>query len=438
MLGLLHGNDDFGRALMIANTAGYDTDCNSGNVGCLMGIKNGLAGLQSGADWRGPVADRLLLPTADGGRAVTDAVRETFEIVKSARALAGQLDAPPKNGARFHFSLPGSVQGFQPEDSGEVRGTVTVDNQNGKLALHLRHLAPGRAARVATPTFITPEYARMGGYGLICSPTLYPGQTVTASVIGSDLSGPLVIGLYARVWDKDNTVSIRRGPAQTLAAGQSAALEWTLPDMGGQPIAEIGLEATSHHAASGTILLDRLTWGGAPNVTLGKPDSGGDMAQRAWVDGVDHLHMGWTSMVYRLIQDEGMGLISQGEASWTDYTVSTTALPHLAQRIGLAAAVRGLRRFVALVLDSDHRVRLIEQRDSAHTILAESDAAWEMEKSVPLALTIAAGRITAKFGETILTAQGDALPRSGGVGLLVETGHAEFDAVRVQPTQQKQ
>src|SRR5262249_45453004 len=58
---LLHGDDDFQRSLMIVNTCGWDTDCNSGNVGCLLGIKNGLAGIDAGPDWRGPVADRLYL-----------------------------------------------------------------------------------------------------------------------------------------------------------------------------------------------------------------------------------------------------------------------------------------------------------------------------------------------------------------------------------------
>ena len=73
---LLHGEDDFQRSLMIVNTCGWDTDCNSGNVGCLLGIKNGLAGIDVGPDWRGPVADRMYIPTADGGRAITDAVTE--------------------------------------------------------------------------------------------------------------------------------------------------------------------------------------------------------------------------------------------------------------------------------------------------------------------------------------------------------------------------
>ena len=94
LLGLLHGKDDFQRSLMIANTAGWDTDCNSGNVGCLLGIKNGLAGIDAGPDWRGPVADRLYLPTADGGRCITDAVRETYALVnigpRPGRAAAGR------------------------------------------------------------------------------------------------------------------------------------------------------------------------------------------------------------------------------------------------------------------------------------------------------------------------------------------------------------
>jgi ADP-ribosylglycohydrolase len=41
---LLYGDDDFQKSLMIVNTSGWDTDCNSGNLGCLLGIKNGLAG----------------------------------------------------------------------------------------------------------------------------------------------------------------------------------------------------------------------------------------------------------------------------------------------------------------------------------------------------------------------------------------------------------
>ena len=59
--------------MKIVNTAGWDTDCNSGNVGCLIGVMHGLKGLEGGPDWRGPLADRALISASDGGYAVNDA-----------------------------------------------------------------------------------------------------------------------------------------------------------------------------------------------------------------------------------------------------------------------------------------------------------------------------------------------------------------------------
>src|SRR3712207_2090984 len=156
---------------MIVNTCGWDTDCNSGNVGCLLGIKNGLAAIDAGPDWRGPVAGRLYLPTAGGGRGITDAVIETYNIVNISRTLPGEEPLTEKDGARFHFELSGSVQGFQPDESIDSRGTVALENVEGhsqqgrrSLAIRYSHVAPGRVARVATPTFIPPEAISMANY----------------------------------------------------------------------------------------------------------------------------------------------------------------------------------------------------------------------------------------------------------------------------------
>ena len=47
ILALLAGGGDFAHSLMIANTCGWDTDCNSGNVGCLLGIRGGLQAIDA-------------------------------------------------------------------------------------------------------------------------------------------------------------------------------------------------------------------------------------------------------------------------------------------------------------------------------------------------------------------------------------------------------
>ena len=126
ILGLLYGDSDFNKSMLVVNTAGWDTDCNSGNLGCLLGIKDGLATFEKGNDWRGPVADRLYMPAADGGRSITDAVIETMHIVNIGRALVEEEPVFPKDGARFHFEFPGSVQGFR-----SLEETVKIENVEG-------------------------------------------------------------------------------------------------------------------------------------------------------------------------------------------------------------------------------------------------------------------------------------------------------------------
>ena len=106
ILSMLYGDDDFQKTLMIVNTAGWDTDCNSGNVGCLMGLKNGLKGIDTGPDFRGPVADQLYMPTADGGRSISDALTETYQVINVGRALAGLPPAAPRMGRATISACP--------------------------------------------------------------------------------------------------------------------------------------------------------------------------------------------------------------------------------------------------------------------------------------------------------------------------------------------
>ncbi|HEY9345980.1 MAG TPA: ADP-ribosylglycohydrolase family protein, partial [Inquilinus sp.] len=166
IMAVLYAPDDFQRAQMIVNTSGWDTDCNAGNVGCLIGIMHGLEGIEAGPDWRGPLADRMLISSADGGNAINDAVRVAYQLAGLGSRLAGGPDlARPKDGAQFHFSLPGSVQGFRAERGHGLAERLDLENivvPGGRaLALRYRGLGPGQAAAATTPTFSPPEVANM-------------------------------------------------------------------------------------------------------------------------------------------------------------------------------------------------------------------------------------------------------------------------------------
>lgn len=446
---LLYGDGDFHKSLMIVNTCGWDTDCNSGNVGCLLGIKNGLAGInEGGPDWRTPVADRLYLATAEGGRGITDAVAEALHVTNIGRALAGASPLAPKRGARFHFDLPGAVQGFLPEASAEVNGVVTVENVVGQsqlgarsLAIRYRGVAIGRSARVATPTFIpsktVADYFNRRGYALLASPTLCPGQTVRAALSAAcDNAQPVTCNLYLQFYGAEDQLIIRRSQAVALAPGDSHLFVWPIIDTDGGPIAAIGVEISHAQRADGAVYLDYLTWDGEPDIVLRRPAHGGDMWRLAWIDAVDQYDHHWPE-AFRLSQNRGRGLLIQGTREWRNYTVSAAITPHLAKAAGIAARVQGLGRYYALLLCDDQTIRLVKALDGDQT-LAEAAFAWQLGESYELALTVVNRQMTAAVDGAVLfaVADDDRPLLEGSVALVCDEGRMATDAVHIHPAAQ--
>ena len=139
IMALLFGDDDFQKTMMIVNTAGWDTDCNSGNVGCILGIKNGIEGLKSGPDYLSPINDILYCPSASGGETLTDALTETYKIINTTRKINGLEENFPKNGARFHFDIKDSTQGWRSRVGNKFCETK-ISNVEYKSALGERGL----------------------------------------------------------------------------------------------------------------------------------------------------------------------------------------------------------------------------------------------------------------------------------------------------------
>jgi ADP-ribosylglycohydrolase len=448
-LSLLYGDGDFGKTLAIVTTAGWDTDCNGGNVGCLMGIRNGIAGIDrvaGGQDWRGPVADRLYLPTAEGGRSISDAVREGDALVDIARRMRGLDPARPKEGARFHFERAGSVQGFDPVATGaEVSVTNVVghsDTGTRSLAIRLDDLTAGWSGRVTTPTSAPLSTRDLRTYDLLASPTLYPGQTVTARVeADATNAGPVGVGLLLHHATGDDTAAPCSGPTATIVPGGEALLEWMIPDLGAQPILDIGVEVsdiagspTPSGDASATVYLDRLGWSGPANVRLGRPADGGGTWRHAFVDAVDIVDT-HSPDLYRVIQNRGTGLLMQGTEEWHDLSLEAEVRIHLARAAGIAVHVRGLTRWVALLLDMSGRARLVRSQYERE-ILAEQ--ALDIDVTTPhrLRLDSLGDRIRASVdGMLVFDVHDQRFAAEGGaVALVCEEGRLESnDAVIVRP-----
>ena len=430
ILGLLYGDSDFNQSMLVVNTSGWDTDCNSGNLGCLLGIKDGLAAFEQGKDWRGPVADRLYLPAADGGRSITDAVIESQHVVNIGRALAGEQPIAPKNGARFHFEFPGSLQGFRPGEEATKIENVIGCSQKGARSLSVSFSDQGSAS---TQTFILPDELTMEGYNLLASPTLYSGQTIRAGFSAKQATS---LNLFIKVYNQDDQLDVVYGPELALTADTYAETEWIIPDTHSQPIAEVGFKCKGE---SGIVYLDYFTWDGAPHVTLTRPFSSNEcwepplVWRQAWVDAMDLWEVNWPEP-YRLVQNEGRGLILQGTREWQDYEVEAAITPWLVDAGGIAARVQGLKRFYALELGKGNRVRLVKALDG-DTILGEKDFEWQIHSSYTLKMQVSGNRIKAWVDNQL---QFDVFDEErpllgGGVAYVVDQGHISSQAMIVKP-----
>ncbi|RYG24848.1 ADP-ribosylglycohydrolase family protein [bacterium] len=401
LLALAHGQGDFDKSLEIVNTLGWDTDCNSGNVGCILGVLNGLSGIDR--RWRDPVADRLLLPTADGGRCATDCVREALAIVRMATSLTSE------GSPRFSFPFPGSVQGFTSTEA-------NVSNVDGRL----RITASGPAT-VTTPTFLAPEELKAGGYGLMASPTLYPGQTVHARVAA--VGAPFRASLVIRVYGADDALFDRQGPTVLLNPGPGREIEWKVPDLDGRAIAAVGFRLEG----AGTLDVESLDWTGEPETVLG-PTEGGTVWKRAWVNGLSELYEVGGSL--RAIQNQGTGLAFHGTREWQNLSFSATFVPTLASSFGLAVRAQGMRRYVAALVEEGH-LRLVRVTDGERVVLAETRIEWRMGEARELRIAAQGSRFFAKCGEIRLQADDERLGQ-GAVAIVVTEGRIDCSDPRVR------
>ncbi len=440
--------DDFRKALAIITTAGWDTDCNAANVGSVMGLVVGLDGINASYDFRGPFADRMILPTAEGSRHISDCCQEALHIARIGRKIMGWPEVPaPKGGAWHHFSLPGSQHGYLVE-SGEGVSAASVANvagPNGERMLEVRFsdLSPNRPARVSTPLVAAPTET---GYAVMGTSRVYPGQTiaVTGQVAeGAAPANPPLLRLFTRHFagpvrgEEAAREELFYSEAIALDRVGPFALTLAMPDGQQMPARDFGLEISGGPGVAGRVFIDTVKRSGAPKLRIEGALPRGQSASSpvlGWVADLTHISGRGSSDRQALIsygKNEGRGVLVTGADDWGDYTVSARLGIHCADAAGLIARYQGLQRYLALVKTRD-ALRLVRVF-YGETTLAQMPCSWEVDELHLLSLSIRGNHVTASLdGREVFAAEGSDLDR-GGVGLLVDSGVARFREFEVGP-----
>lgn len=435
LMAFIMAGDDFQKSIMIASSAGWDTDCNSGNVGCLNGIRLGLEGFEKGADLRKPVADRLYVVTSDSGETISDAVLETRKIVRAAAALAGEEIEIPKE--RYAFEYPGSVQGVIPfEDDKEEQVPIKIENSMGVTEpsgcmISFEGLGPGLHASCCVDTFIDLKPKGVEGtsyFDVLCSPTLYSGQEVEAFVYGINEKNPSLT-MFIQYFDEKDQLDIMNGPKIKLEKGGNE-IKWVVPDTKGHAIYRLGFKIESDTRLDGSIILKTLDWTNSPvRYEMGRsmemtPTLTPWTTTTAWlktfVSSADHFNPDYT-VTFSVCHATENGVVTTGSSAWTDYAVSSVITFSQQDAAGLVARAKGHRQYYGAVFTGGKAV-IYKQKNEKRIVLAEKEYGYKIDETYGLKFELKGEELALySDGELLLQAK-DSEYAYGQAGFVVDSG----------------
>lgn len=424
VMALLYGAGDFSRTIQIANMGGWDTDCNVGNVGAIMGVAVGLDGIPM--RWRMPMNDILVAASVIGTRNLLDMPACADLFCNLGRQLAGENPSslPP----RCHFQYPGSTHGFLFDGfNGKV---IALKNDGGGLHATVRKLNKKGEVRLFVKTGLRPEALSANYYGASFSPKIYPGQTVRAAItLPADAPPTLRAGLFVR---NDNRAEYHHGVGVPLIPGETTTLTYAIPPLHNALLSETGVVLkNTGQPWSGVFTLNWFDWDGTPQFStdfeLARAEFGA-ISQWTYLRGYWRLESG-------AYHGSGVGINEtySGDITWQNYRLTVQLTPLLGDHHHLNVRVQGARRSYAVGFAPDGRLVVYKNRGEYHPVAGVSFP-WRHGQSYRLTVVAVGSRLRVWVDDAPLLAwtDADAPYLHGQIGLSNFAGcHTRFERVEV-------
>ncbi|MBP3961624.1 ADP-ribosylglycohydrolase family protein [Paenibacillus lignilyticus] len=413
ILSLLYGEGDFSRAINICNMCGWDTDCNVANVGTIMGVMNGLDGID--ASWRQPINDFLCCSSVIGTLNMLNIPWCATYIASLGYKIAGS-EVPERwaailsgEAAQFHFELPGSTHAFRTDsDDNGVHVTSFVQNSDELAASGLRSLKVvydrtmgGYGYRVYHKTYYRPHDFNDSRYDPSFSPLIYPGQSITASLMVPDYIGAPI---KARLYVKDGHANVRHyGESVLLAKGEWTSLTYELPYMANVCLEEAGIELVPLEGWHDNLIayVDHMHFSGIPNYSVDFKHERTErwhglhqeVSQFTYLRGLWALENGELSGSYSGEPAE----CYTGDLKWHNYEYEAVITPQAGGHHNMQFRVQGGIRSYAVGLAPGNRLKLYKNANG-YKELAAADFEWAYGQDYTIKVAAQENRFSISVG----------------------------------------
>ena len=413
ILSLLYGQGNFSDTINIGVMCGWDTDCNVGNLGAILGVYVGLDGIDP--KWITPMNDFVACSSLIGSRNISDiATMAQLTVAASHRYFEQTPLETTEDAYNFTFDLPYATHGFKltrndsntPFTFGENIAIPEL-NRRGLKAV-FPNISGGSAYQIYHQTYYQPKDFDDARYDPSFSPTVYPGQTITAQYyVPTGDEETATVRLYAL---DITTGTYHYSAPQAAQPGTVASIIFDTPTLDNAIIGQVGVEFAPH---SNTYVVQKnmiayllsFTVTGAANFTH-------DFAT-SFIENWQPLHTEVATFtrktgIWDLQNDTLFGgglqpaLTITGDHNFADYTYTATVTPTLGREAhGLLYRFQGGMRYYKLIL-AENTVQLVRVFDDNTTLLHSVNFAWELDTSYAMTITGVGNTLTVSIGDTEL------------------------------------
>ncbi|SDO49576.1 ADP-ribosylglycohydrolase [Paenibacillus sp. yr247] len=406
ILALIYGQGDFNRTVEIATMCGWDTDCNAGNVGTVLGVACGISGIAD--KYRKPINDSIVMSGISGYLNILDIPTYAKELTVLGYRLANEpcpqdiLASLVDGEIYFDFELPGSTHNLRVSDSFFCQmkhSTEQAYKGTGSLEVVFDRMTRGEKSKIFYKPFYTRDDFSDERYSPTFSPKAYSGQTVSMEIYLDQWGGNESMGVAPYVRLANSKKELVQGYVK-LVNNEWLHVEFQIPDSEGELIDEVGivLEAysTRKPKSLGRIFIDEFRINGKSDYNI---DFNKQAIDFGCVTPFAHNLGAWS------IEDGAMYLMTAEAAeAYTgnyfskDYTFSLNVKPHYGYSHLAAVRVQGAMRGYHVGFDGENQVSLF-MNDFGYKKLAGCPYKWQLNKDYVFKVTVQGSTITLSINE---------------------------------------
>lgn len=415
VLSMLYGEGDFNKTVEIATMCGWDTDCNAGNVGTVLGVMCGTEGISK--HYRKPINDSIILSGISGFLNILDVPTYAKELAILGYRLANEpcpqdlRDSFTEHDIYFDFELPGSTHNIRVSDPFFCQTRHSNEKSfagTGSLEVLFGRMTRGEKANIFYKPFYTREDFSDERYSPTLAPRAYSGQKVSLKVFLDQWTGNETVGIspYIRL-AKCKQLLVQS--CIKMKNQEWLEVDFEIPDTKGEMIDEIGISLESFSDGEpqsiGRIFIDEFRIFGQANYQI---DFTKQMKNFGCITPYSHNHGKWS------IENGGMYLETSDQAeAYTgnyfarDCTVTVTLNPQSGDSHLIAVRAQGAMRGYHAGFDGKGQVA-IYKNDFGFTKLANVAFEWENGRDYDVTFRAHGSEFTLEIdGETILTHSDD-------------------------------